>query len=140
MSRTLTEYAIRWEPAPPYPDMSKSFLARGEAERALRESAFDGEIVQRTVTYGEWEPVISENYCGNCWKCLDGGLTTGYILCQNCGNKRCPKASDHRFDCTRSNEPGQPGSVYPAAKDLLGIMRSDGRTVQQIIEDIRGQR
>lgn len=34
------------------------------------------------------------------------------ILCPTCGNKRCPKASDHRLDCTGSNEPGQAGSVY----------------------------
>lgn len=34
------------------------------------------------------------------------------ILCGECGNKRCPKASDHDLDCTDSNEPGQPGSVY----------------------------
>lgn len=34
------------------------------------------------------------------------------ILCPTCGNKRCPHASDHRNDCTGSNEPNQPGSVY----------------------------
>lgn len=34
------------------------------------------------------------------------------ILCPECGNKRCPKASDHRLACTGSNESGQPGSVY----------------------------
>ena len=34
------------------------------------------------------------------------------ILCGTCGNKRCPKASDHNLDCTGSNEPGQGGSVY----------------------------
>lgn len=34
------------------------------------------------------------------------------ILCLDCGNKRCPKASDHRLECTGSNEPGQAGSVY----------------------------
>lgn len=34
------------------------------------------------------------------------------ILCPDCGNKRCPKASDHRHSCTGSNEPGQAGSVY----------------------------
>lgn len=34
------------------------------------------------------------------------------ILCGDCGNKRCPKASDHRMACTGSNEPGQVGSVY----------------------------
>ncbi|UXZ62559.1 hypothetical protein NUJ28_07550 [Burkholderia multivorans] len=36
------------------------------------------------------------------------------ILCATCGNKRCPHATDHRHDCTGSNEPGQPGSVYGA--------------------------
>jgi hypothetical protein len=29
-----------------------------------------------------------------------------------CGNKRCPKATDHRLQCTGSNDPGQPGSIY----------------------------
>ncbi len=34
------------------------------------------------------------------------------FLCSTCGNKRCPKASDHRLVCTNSNEPGQKGSIY----------------------------
>jgi len=34
------------------------------------------------------------------------------ILCKECGNKRCPKATNHTNDCTGSNEPGQLGSVY----------------------------
>ena len=33
-------------------------------------------------------------------------------LCPNCGNKRCPKATDHRNECTNSNEPNQEGSIY----------------------------
>lgn len=33
-------------------------------------------------------------------------------VCPDCGNKRCPKATDHRLACTDSNEPGQPGSRY----------------------------
>lgn len=43
---------------------------------------------------------------------------TGFVnrasmwLCPNCGNKRCPKASDHTLDCTNSNEPGQAGSIF----------------------------
>lgn len=36
------------------------------------------------------------------------------IVCTTCGNKRCPKANDHRNACTGSNEPGQPGSAYRA--------------------------
>lgn len=32
--------------------------------------------------------------------------------CETCGNKRCPHHSDHTLTCTRSNEPGQTGSVF----------------------------
>jgi hypothetical protein len=35
-----------------------------------------------------------------------------FIVCKVCGNKRCPKATDCRQDCTGSNEPLQVGSVY----------------------------
>lgn len=34
------------------------------------------------------------------------------FLCPECGNKRCPKATDHELACTGSNEPGQQGSAY----------------------------
>jgi hypothetical protein len=34
------------------------------------------------------------------------------IVCEHCGNKRCPHASDHRHACTGSNEPDQPGSIF----------------------------
>jgi len=34
------------------------------------------------------------------------------ILCNICGNKRCPHATDHELQCTDSNEPDQEGSVY----------------------------
>ncbi len=34
------------------------------------------------------------------------------ILCSVCGNKRCPKATDHNLACTNSNDEGQLGSVY----------------------------
>jgi hypothetical protein len=41
-----------------------------------------------------------------------GAITAMMWLCPVCGNKRCPKATDHRLDCTGSNDPGQPGSRY----------------------------
>lgn len=39
---------------------------------------------------------------------------SGMIVCPECGNKRCPRATYHGVNhpCTASNEPGQPGSVY----------------------------
>lgn len=36
----------------------------------------------------------------------------GMIVCSQCGCKRCPKATHHDHECTHSNEPDQPGSVY----------------------------
>lgn len=51
-------------------------------------------------------------YC--CHKCFNkhGGFLTRMLLCPTCGNKRCPKATDHDLACTDSNEPNQPGSIY----------------------------
>lgn len=46
---------------------------------------------------------------------LEGQISAGLMtfqVCATCGNKRCPKATDHRLDCTNSNEPGQKGSRY----------------------------
>ena len=31
----------------------------------------------------------------------------GMLLCNECGNKRCPKALNHNYLCTDSNEPNQ---------------------------------
>jgi hypothetical protein len=69
-------------------------------------------------------------YCGKpceCTCCLDesgetveilgvcvSASSARMVLCATCGNKRCPHAADHRNECTHSNEPGQPGSNYPA--------------------------
>lgn len=55
-----------------------------------------------------------------CRKCLvrkgtigSSGIIFGrMILCSKCGNKRCPHATDHEYECTNSNEPGQKESVY----------------------------
>lgn len=50
------------------------------------------------------------------------------VLCPTCGNKRCPHATDHRFACTGSNEPGQYGSDYgerPADLAKLSRLRAE---------------
>jgi len=64
------------------------------------------------------EPVAFD--CKNCHACLKGVKgETGYpitmtrmIVCPDCGNKRCPKATDHRHFCTNSNDTNQAGSIY----------------------------
>jgi hypothetical protein len=67
---------------------------------------------------------MKKNNCHNCHKCMEEVYKTSpearmfrrMILCPDCGNKRCPKASDHELACTKSNKSGQKGSVYPAFK------------------------
>ena len=63
-------------------------------------------------------PAGREMSAGSCW-CLtcrpmrfEDPCSIRMALCPACGNKRCPKANDHRNTCTGSNEPGQPGSAY----------------------------
>jgi hypothetical protein len=61
---------------------------------------------------------MSQSYC--CHRCATDTATTlqnlffrPMILCPTCGNKRCPKANNHLFTCTGSNDTGQQGSAYP---------------------------
>lgn len=53
---------------------------------------------------------------GACWcnQCIKASnrLAWHMVVCPDCGNKRCPKANDHRNACTNSNDTGQPGSAY----------------------------
>ncbi len=41
-----------------------------------------------------------------------GFMKRRFIVCPQCGNKRCPRASAHWQECTDSNEVGQVGSFY----------------------------
>lgn len=52
----------------------------------------------------------------DCWCCTCRPVVLNdmrFVVCPDCGNKRCPRANDHRNACTGSNEPGQEGSAYP---------------------------
>jgi hypothetical protein len=50
--------------------------------------------------------------CG-CLKCYPNVFPNmRFNVCPICGNKRCPHASDHNYECTNSNNVGQTGSVY----------------------------
>ena len=57
--------------------------------------------------------------CGACYNCLndpdrqfENPVIYRMIVCVKCGNKRCPRSTDHKLACTNSNEPGQNGSRY----------------------------
>ncbi|WAL51225.1 hypothetical protein OUI59_20860 [Klebsiella variicola subsp. tropica] len=63
---------------------------------------------------GKWIPVSEQK--PDCW-CLTCRPVTlndmRFVVCPDCGNKRCPRANNHRNACTGSNEPGQEGIAYP---------------------------
>ena len=57
-----------------------------------------------------------------------------FVVCPDCGNKRCPKANDHRNACTNSNAVGQKGSSWehvkpvdeqPAQQEPVAYIRKD---------------
>jgi hypothetical protein len=58
------------------------------------------------------EPEEPKDHC-SCYRCLrlKGRIVTRMIVCNECGFKRCPHATNHRMPCTASNDPGKPGSV-----------------------------
>lgn len=85
---------------------TRCYDAREEIERLLAAApaAPDG-----------WIPV-SERMPEKCWCRTCRPITLNdmrFVVCPECGNKRCPKANNHRNACTGSNEPGQEGSAYP---------------------------
>jgi NADH pyrophosphatase NudC (nudix superfamily) len=43
-----------------------------------------------------------------------------FVVCPDCGNKRCPKAHNHKLACTNSNDVGQVGSSWE--KDLSRVV------------------
>lgn len=72
----------------------------------------DGEPRLHIKTSGN-SPVIPGCSCLTCRPLTFSD--SRFVVCPECGNKRCPHANDHRNACTGSNEPGQEGSAYPAA-------------------------
>ena len=76
--------------------------------------SWECEICRRT---GKDLPVIADSSQDSCcWNCATQiRRATRMIVCPNCGNKRCPRATDHNLDCTNSNDPDQPGSRYATA-------------------------
>lgn len=61
---------------------------------------------------------MSECSCYDCMKIKvtpdsNWMMVARYLIsCPGCGQKNCPKATNHDNACTGSNEPGQKGSRY----------------------------
>lgn len=88
----------------------------------------EGEVAFARAVLAKWgtpQPVVREPQCW-CLTCkpmrIDDPSSIRMALCPTCGNKRCPKANDHRNRCSNSNVPGQKGSAYEGC----GITRKGG--------------
>lgn len=115
-------------PKEPAPGMINAWLSevanfRGHAAgyRAALAAAPDfREIVNSsTNNFRENAETSTKCWCHTCRPVTISDMR--FVVCPECGNKRCPKANDHRHSCTGSNEPGQEGSAYPAAPQQEGI-------------------
>ena len=87
---------------------------------------YDGYVTEQKVklliealTNDLWFKGQNRSLCG-CLKCSPNVFPNiRFNVCSICGNKRCPHASDHNYECTNSNDVGQTGSVYKKSyKDL----------------------
>ncbi|UWC45378.1 hypothetical protein [Klebsiella aerogenes] len=85
---------------------------RERIARALRAAMLQAEPVTTANKLGN-SPVIPDCWCRTCRPVVLNDMR--FVVCPDCGNKRCPRANDHRNSCTWSNVPGQEGSAYPAA-------------------------
>lgn len=57
-------------------------------------------------------PLVSKASC-QCHACAPiTAENMRMVLCEKCGNKRCPHANNHWYACTNSNDAGQIGSAY----------------------------
>lgn len=87
------------------PKTKDDLLGIGKKQATMGEEAYRLNIVGKE---------LKGHDCLQCFK--DAGDTPRImILCSTCGNKRCPKAQDHRYKCTASNEPDQVGQFEDVA-------------------------
>lgn len=120
-------YAVP-QPAPVVPDAATAIRAClsefPESARDIVEECADIAENACRAAMLQAEPVTTANKLCNspaipdCWcrTCRPVALNDmRFVVCPDCGNKRCPRANDHRNSCTWSNDPGQEGSAYPAA-------------------------
>jgi DNA-directed RNA polymerase subunit RPC12/RpoP len=71
----------------------------------------------------ESQEPVTRYCCHSCFKTSGGVMLDRMIVCPDCGNKRCPKASNHALKCTNSNDPNQVGSIYthPPQRTWVGL-------------------
>ena len=118
-----SEVTARWNRRTPQQD-AQSLLTDAQIAEMMRDTWGCASIAPRHALEfaravlakgGSPQPVVREPQCW-CLTCrpmrVDDPESIRMALCPTCGNKRCPKANNHRNQCSNSNEPGQKGSAY----------------------------
>lgn len=124
-----------WEPQDPENLRAAVMQAMGSASMAwdpIPEGVFDSHRAKAVgdglITWLNEHYTITAipddtNGCG-CWTCVNKRAEkiddftqrlvyrSRMIVCPDCGNKRCPRATWHENVCSGSNDPEQPGSRY----------------------------
>lgn len=80
-------------------------------DRALHFLSTEPRKATPEMVIGGNSPANPDCWCRACRPVVLNDMR--FVVCPDCGNKRCPRANDHRNACTGSNEPGQEGSAYP---------------------------
>lgn len=96
-----------WDPEQAEADYLVSFGFWDEEMMAVRHLAPKRRVLRVGVPWAS--PLLLSQHCGRCSACDPGLSLSRIVLCQDCGNKRCPKALNHNRACSGSNEPGQVG-------------------------------
>lgn len=105
---------------------NSALITKGKASALDMLSAWKGcsAAMQLSGNSEQLEPVSNRDELpAKCWCHTCRPVTMNdmrFVVCPECGNKRCPRANDHRNACTGSNAPGQDGSAYPAAPKEVG--------------------
>lgn len=123
LSQPMGDAVIPLYTAPPAPVVSgfvPAELTREEYRRRfMMEDNFDDtyrggwNACRSAMLQAGNSPVAPDCWCRTCRPVTMNDMR--FVVCPECGNKRCPRANDHRNACTGSNEPDQEGSAYPTA-------------------------
>ena len=92
-------------------------------------SAASAKLAAQAGAQEQAQPVQREP----CWCTTCRPITVAdmrFVVCPDCGNKRCPKAHNHTNACTGSNEPGQIGSSWEHVAPVQAVVK-DSLTTQE---------
>jgi len=99
--------------------VASRYLNAYRTARATISNPADIAIDEESQSFGNSEqlnsPVAPACWCRTCRPVNMADMR--FVVCPECGNKRCPKANDHHNACSGSNEPGQDGSAYPRSTE-----------------------